>query len=81
MKAIDEGGSKRGHYLWVVCVDGDGLKIEALRAEMENSMEENWVTSSSQTIMPKLRRFKLSLKLIKKLRNEIQSWNKMFYFI
>lgn len=39
MKAFDEGGSGRGHHLCGVCVDGDGSKIRALRAKMENGME------------------------------------------
>lgn len=70
MKAIDEGRSRRGHHLGVICVDGDGLKIGALRAEMENGMEGEWVMSSSQTIILKLR-FESSLKVIKNW--EIQS--------
>lgn len=46
MKAIDEGGSGRGHHLWGVYVDGDGLKIRALRAKMENGLEGKYEWTS-----------------------------------
>lgn len=81
MKAIDEGGSRRGHRLWEVCVDGTGLKIGALRAEMEKSMKGKceWrndvIFTNSHT---ETKAIWIQSKILKKQRHEIQSQDKIY---